>query len=255
MQIGFDARQAEQPLLQYWAQQLKLPFQHPEQAHYLLQIHPEAQHLQLQEQGEQAAGPVFVDFCEGAARHRRLYGGGRKQPIARALGIKPKHLPTVIDATAGLGRDSFVMATLGCEVLMLERSPIAAALLADGLKRGAENAEVADIIARMRLHPGNSIEYLSQTEVHHSADTIYLDPMYPHRQKSALVKKEMRLFRDLVGDDPDTEQLLQAALGCARQRVVVKRPKTAPCLAGPKPSLDISSKNTRFDVYLIPQPA
>jgi len=83
-------------------------------------------------------------------------------------------------------------------------------------------------------------------------EVVYLDPMYPHTGKSALQKKEMRLFRRLVGDDEDVPRLLQAALGCATKRVVVKRPRTAPPVLELKPSLAIEGKTTRFDVYLVP---
>jgi 16S rRNA (guanine1516-N2)-methyltransferase len=80
-------------------------------------------------------------------------------------------------------------------------------------------------------------------------DVVYLDPMYPHRTKSALVKKEMRFLRDFAGDNPDAPELLLAALGCARQRVAVKRPATARPVAGPTPVGAVKSKNTRYDIY------
>lgn len=215
---------------------------------YLLSYSDER--LELRQTGRKAPGPIFVDFVGGQVAHRRQFGGGRGQPMARAIGIKGEQPPSIIDATAGLGKDSFVFASLGCHVRMMERSPIVAALLADGLERAAHSPELADILPRLQLLPGNAIEQLGGLEEDQRPDVVYLDPMYPHRQKSALVKKEMRAFRDLVGDDPDTAELLKAALGCARKRVVVKRPKGAPCLDDRKPSMDISSKNTRWDVYV-----
>ncbi|MCT1282181.1 class I SAM-dependent methyltransferase, partial [Pseudomonas aeruginosa] len=78
---------------------------------------------------------------------------------------------------------------------------------------------------------------------------IYLDPMFPHRDKSALVKKEMRLFRPLVGDDLDAPALLQAALALASHRVVVKRPRKAPIIEGPKPGYSLEGKSSRYDIY------
>ncbi len=194
-----------------------------------------------------APGPVYVDFVGGKAAHRRQFGGGRNQPMARALGLKPGVNPHIFDATAGLGRDSFVFATLGCQVTMLEQNPIIAALLEDGLQRG--QSSLAEICLRMTLINADSTEYLRQCS--EKPDVIYLDPMYPHREKSALVKKEMRLFQLLLGEPADSGDLLAAALNCARKRVVVKRPKGAKLISKRSPTMSISSKNTRYDVYVI----
>src|SRR5690606_23122611 len=109
-----------------------------------------------------APGPVFADFVEGALAYRRLHGGGRGQPVARAVGLKPGIYPKVLDATAGLGRDAFVLAALGCEVVMLERSPIIAALLDDALARAALESEVAPIVARMTLIQADARQWLAQ---------------------------------------------------------------------------------------------
>jgi 16S rRNA (guanine1516-N2)-methyltransferase len=196
-------------------------------------------------------GPVFVDFVGGAVGHRRRFGGGRGQEIARAVGLKKGATPSVLDATAGLGRDAFVLASLGCVVTLIERSPVVAALLEDGLARAAEDAEVAPIVARMRLWCGNAAQLMAQLDPAVRPDVVYLDPMYPHRRKSALVKKEMRLFRAVVGEDPDADALLPAALACARQRVVVKRPDYAEPMTGRVPTMSITTKNHRFDVYVL----
>jgi 16S rRNA (guanine1516-N2)-methyltransferase len=65
---------------------------------------------------------IFIDFASAANTYRRLHGGGNGQPLARAIGLKTYGLPlVVIDATAGLGQDSFVLASLGCHVTMIER--------------------------------------------------------------------------------------------------------------------------------------
>ncbi|PKM45300.1 MAG: 16S rRNA methyltransferase [Gammaproteobacteria bacterium HGW-Gammaproteobacteria-1] len=196
-------------------------------------------------------GPVYVDFVGGAVGHRRRFGGGRGQEIAKAVGLKKGATPSVLDATAGLGRDAFVLASLGCPVTLIERSPVVAALLEDGLARAQQDAEVAPITARMQLLCGNAAQLMAQLEEVERPDVVYLDPMYPHRRKSALVKKEMRLFREVVGEDPDADVLLPAALAAARQRVVVKRPDYAEPMAGRKPTLSIATKNHRFDVYVL----
>lgn len=204
--------------------------------------------LQLQELGPEAAGPVRVDFVEGALAHRRQQGGGSGQMIAKAVGIQPGIRPRLLDATAGLGRDSFVFAQLGCQVTLIERQPLIAALLADGMARGRQDAEVAPIIERMQLQRGNAIE-LMRNWAGEPPQVIYLDPMFPHRDKSALVKKEMRVFRPLVGADDDAPELLAAALALASHRVVVKRPRKAPHVAGAKPGYTLEGKSSRFDIY------
>lgn len=189
----------------------------------------------------------------GKLAHRREFGGGRGQPLARAIGLKHGINPNVVDATAGLGRDAFVLASLGAHVTMIERSPILAALLNDGMQRLTHNEdpELADV--QLQLIQANAIDWLQQQAgiATDKPDVVYLDPMYPHRSKSALVKKEMRALRALVGDDEDAAQLLQAARRYASKRVVVKRPKGAPLLDDTKPSGNVQSKNTRYDIYTV----
>ncbi|MDY7559314.1 class I SAM-dependent methyltransferase [Pseudomonas sp. 10B1] len=230
---------------EHWAQRLGLPLEDT-QAEFALQVTDDG--LQLQQLGADTAGPVRVDFVEGSAAHRRLFGGGSGQMIAKAVGIQPGVRPRVLDATAGLGKDAFVLASLGCEISLIERQPIIAALLEDGLIRGLRDREIGPIIAQMRLLTGNSIELIRSWEGE-PPQVIYLDPMFPHREKTALVKKEMRLFRPLVGDDMDAPALLEAALSLATHRVVVKRPRKAPSIDGPKPGYALDGKSSRYDIY------
>src|SRR3990167_7522368 len=178
-----------QPALAVWAERLGLQAQ--ADADFALQLGAEG--LQFVELGPQAPGAVRVDFVEGAVAHRRLFGGGTGQMIAKAVGVQPGVRPQVLDATAGLGRDAFVLASLGCAMTLIERQPLIAALLEDGLARARPRAEVAPIAAQMRLLQGNAIELLSAW-TDEAPQVIYLDPMFPHRDKSALVKKEMRLL-------------------------------------------------------------
>ncbi len=233
------------------AAELALPLDNPDapESNFLLLLTPER--LELRELGPKAAGPIFVDFLAGRADYRRRFGGGKGQTLAKAVGIKGHIRPTVLDATAGLGRDAFVLANLGCTVHLLERSKIVAALLADGLKRARQDATVGPIVKRMQLHSGDAIKLLQSWPEQQRPDVVYLDPMYPHSTKSALQKKEMRIFRLLVGADQDASELLTAALNCAKKRVVVKRPRGAPTIAGREPNMAISSKNTRYDLYLL----
>ncbi|MCE2572878.1 class I SAM-dependent methyltransferase [Motilimonas eburnea] len=203
--------------------------------------------LELRKLDEPKLGAVAVDFVSGASAHRRKFGGGKGQTIAKAIGIKAKSGLKVIDATAGLGRDAFVFASLGCRVTLIERSPVVAALLADGLARAYRDPEIGDWMqTNMTLVHDTGIDWLAQAQ----ADVVYLDPMFPHKKKSALVKKEMRVFQHLVGPDLDADALLAPALAAAQYRVVVKRPDYAPWLAERKPTLAFETKNNRFDVYV-----
>ena len=206
------------------------------------------ENLQLCKIDEPKLGGIFVDFVSGAMAHRRKFGGGRGEAVAKAVGIKKGYLPDVIDATAGLGRDAFVLAALGCRVRMLERHPVVAALLDNGLQRGYLDPEIGTWLQeRMSLIHASSITALNG--ITDAPDVVYLDPMYPHRQKSALVKKEMRVFQSLVGADDDADSLLVPAIAVAKRRVVVKRPDYAEPLAGQKAPSAITTKNHRFDIY------
>ena len=211
-------------------------------------------------------GPVSVDFLAGKKAHRQQFGGGKGQPLVRAMGQinndEISRLPTVIDATAGMGGDSYVLASLGFKVQMLERSPIVAALLKDALQRAQqtiqENGEgfstdICQSIANLSLCNADSAQYLLEQKP--DIDVIYMDPMYPEKKKKAAAKKEMQALQQLVGPDTDSETLLVAALKTAKYRVVVKRPKGATPVYCPlndiKPTTEISSPNTRYDVYVI----
>lgn len=232
------------------ATELNLAVISSQEHNYELVLEVTSEGLKLQPCGKKAPGATYADFISGAVAHRRLFGGGKGQMIAKAVGIKGAIKPTVLDATAGLGKDAFVLATLGCDVTLLERSPIIHALLRDGLERALDSIDVSDIVQNMHLHHANSIEWMQeQAEAGSSYQVVYLDPMFPHNDKSALVKKEMRVFRPIVGDDLDADQLLDAALQIAENRVVVKRPRKAPFLADRKPSLQFEGKSSRYDVY------
>jgi 16S rRNA (guanine1516-N2)-methyltransferase len=208
-------------------------------------------HLELRQLDEPKVGAVKVDFTSDALTFRRLHGGGKKESIAKAIGLKGKDSLQVLDATAGLGRDAFVLASLGCVVDMIERSPVVAALLQDGLERAAVDIELSRWLpTRMQLYHGVAKELLINWQGT-QPDVVYLDPMFPHRKKSAAVKKEMRLFQQLLGPDEDADLLLEPALALAKNRVVVKRPSGAPFLAGKKPQIEMLGKANRFDVYLI----
>lgn len=227
-----------------WAERLALPIE--AEAAFALQLGPEG--LQLVERGPRAAGPIRADFVTGAVAHRRLFGGGSGQMIAKAVGIQPGVRPVILDATAGLGRDAFVLARLGCALTLIERHPLIFALLDDGLQRAQADPDVGPIVARMRLIGGDAIEIFRAWQGE-PPQVIYLDPMFPARDKNSMVKKEMRLFRPLTGDDDDAPLLLEAALALASHRVVVKRSRKAPAIAGERPGHVLEGKSSRFDIY------
>lgn len=197
---------------------------------------------------------ISTDFHGSTINYRRRQGGTRSEMIARAVGVKGCKLPSVLDATAGLGLDAFVLAFLGCRVRMLERVSVVHALLQDGLARSLDYASrndtvLASILNRMELILTDADDYLRDLAETQRPDVIYLDPMFPERRKTAAVKKEMQVLHHLVGTDQDADQILAVALTLARERVVVKRPRIADSLSGPKPSLVIEGKRNRYDIY------
>lgn len=215
------------------------------------------QRLELRKLDEPKLGAIYVDLVGGAVAHRRKFGGGKGQAIAKAVGLNKGSTPTVLDGTAGLGRDAFVLASLGCNVQMVERHPVVAALLDDGLQRAKQDPEIGSWVSeRMSLIHASSHNTLDKLAIDPNfarPDVVYLDPMYPHpesKKKSALVKKEMRVFQSLVGPDLDADGLLEPALALASKRVVVKRPDYADWLNHHKPTMAIVTKKNRFDVYV-----
>ncbi|KMN34424.1 16S rRNA methyltransferase [Chromobacterium sp. LK1] len=246
----YCAAAARQDAARALAERFALPLltQRPEQG-YWLELGEER--LELLTTGKH--GAVYAEFVEGAAKHRREQGGGRGQPVAKAIGLKgAKELPYVVDATAGLGRDSFVLAGLGCRVTLVERSPVAAALLADALQRAAAHPDTADIAARMHLVHASSIAWLASLSEAERPDVVFVDPMFPDTdKKSAAAKKDMQAFQQVIGDDQDSAALLQAAIAAAKNRVVVKRPRLGAAIEGVKPSAVLDGKSTRFDLYVI----
>lgn len=192
-------------------------------------------------------GAVCADWTTPDVRRR--VAGGRRQLLGKAVGLARMAEPRLLDATAGLGRDAFVLASLGARVTLAERHPAIAALLADARTRALADALAAAAAARTEIVAADARNLLDPAGGRF--DVVYLDPMYPDRGKSALAKKELQLLRELAGPDTDADALLAPALANARRRVVVKRPLQASPLAGREPSLAFSGTQARFDVYLV----
>ena len=188
------------------------------------------------------------DFVRGPVNHRLLFGGGRGQDLPKAVGMKAGLTPRITDVTAGLGRDAFLLASLGSEVTLIERSDIMHSLLRDGMEEARQQGGIhAEIISRMTLIHGDSIELLPSL----NPEIVLVDPMHPPRNKSALVKGEFREIREIVGVDNDQLTLIETALATASKRVVLKWPAHASALDGVKAcSHQIIGKSIRFDVFM-----
>jgi len=235
------------------ARELALPIARDTDTGYdlLLVVNPDR--VELRDIRPPAPGPIYVDFIGGAAGYNRRVN--RFGLLFQAVGIRHGSAPSVLDATCGLGRDAFLLANNGCVVNAIERSPIVATLLRDGLERAARDPELHDLLNhRFRLHIGEAREVIQQWPPEQYPDVAYLDPMFPPKTKSALVKKEMRVLRALVGDDPDANELFEIARSVARRRVVVKRLRHAPPLA-PNTTNVYRQQSIRYDVYINSQPA
>jgi len=195
--------------------------------------------------------PLMVDFLDGQRFARPM---AAREPLARAVGIKGGFRPQVIDLTAGLGRDAWALASTGCPVLAFERHPLVHALLADGLARAKRAGErIEEIAARIDLRAGDVRELVARDEVEALLGSLgptvvwLLDPMFPERRKSALVKKDMRVFQQLVGGDEDSPELYTWARTRPGLRWIVKRPVGAPELAGMEVAVRYEGGRVRFD--------
>lgn len=234
------------------AQELDLPLLHTAEqvpTSRMLYLHITERGLELRSGTRLFAGAIYVDFARGTWARRRRTSLSKRQLIARAIGLG-KHPPSVLDATAGLARDAFQLACLGCTVTAFERSGVLGALVADGLRRarGDGDDDLRQIVARIKHLVDDSRTVLRHLRGNEVFDVVYLDPMFPQARRS-LPKKELQACRLLVGDDDDSAELFSLARECARRRVVVKRhPHSSPM--GPKPDIQYRGKQVRYDVYL-----
>jgi len=220
------------------------------------------QGLQLQELRGNSLGALRVDFTNSSLEFRRRQNL-QNELLAKAIGIRGVHNPLVWDVTAGMGQDSLLLASLGCEVTMFERNDIIHALLSDGLRRATDGAcndkgsyeasnhsTLSAALARITLHHVDAITALKQSDPP-TPDIIYIDPMFPEKRKNTKARKAMQYCQQIVGQDEDSDELLRAALNGARYRVVVKRPKTAAFLDNHAPSGQLQGKTIRYDIYAL----
>lgn len=205
-----------------------------------------SQRVELCRLAEPYAKPLSVDFDDPQLLRRAHLANRRSEMIARAIGHQPGKQLNIVDATAGLGRDGFILASLGHRVHWIERSPVIAVLLEDGLRRLHQSRP--ELAHRLSLHIGEANQCLPVIARMDNLAVIYLDPMYPPRTKSALVKKEMRWLRQLVTEQDNSQELLELALRYKPERVVIKRPAYAPYVAA-NPKIIYQGKQHRFEVY------
>jgi len=206
--------------------------------------------LELRSVDSSVLSPICVDFLLGSTAQRAARQHMGKQPLAVAIGLR-KGCTSVVDATAGLGNDAFMLAALGCSVTAVERCSVLAALLDDGLSRAIADGglQTRPVAERINLVGADARAFLAGLSTADAPDAIYLDPMFTPRRKKVAVNKVMQLTRKLAGDDADAPELLEIARRIAKKRVVVKRHRLAPPLA-PDPAGEHAGKMVRYDVYL-----
>lgn len=189
---------------------------------------------------------LSVDFSQ--ERKRLSVGNLQREMLVKACRIKGQEHTDVLDATAGLGEDSILLAASGFAVNLYEYNPIIFALLKDGLLRASAVAELAETVGRMTLHEEDSI--LAMRNLAEAPDVVLLDPMFPQRQKSALVKKKFQLLQRLESPCSDGAELLQAAVDASPKKIVIKRPIKGEYLAGKKPDYSLEGKAIRYDCFV-----
>jgi 16S rRNA (guanine1516-N2)-methyltransferase len=223
------------------AERLRVPLARGEPPRDGLLLVQTTRRLELREPGVAAPGPVAVEFKPG--RGSSLL---RRATLAGKTFAGKTQAVTIVDATAGLGQDAFALAEAGSPVVLVERSPLMGALLADGLARALANPACRKAAERMILHVADAFELLPRLA---PVDVVYLDPMYPRSGREGGKSKEMRMLRELLGADEDAARLLPEARSAVLRRVVVKRPLRAPPLAGERPSGSLRGTTVRYDLY------
>lgn len=174
-----------------------------------------------------------------------------RELLVRAARVRGVEAPTAVDATAGLGEDSLLLAAAGFSVRLYEKDQVIATLLRGALERAAALPELSDVVARMELLEEDSVEALPHLDF--SPDVVLLDPMFPERTKSAAVKKKFQLLHHLERPCENEGELLDAALAACPRKIVIKRPPKGPVLAGVKPSYQVTGKAVRYDVIVPPR--
>ncbi|MCR4695538.1 MAG: class I SAM-dependent methyltransferase [Pseudobutyrivibrio sp.] len=191
---------------------------------------------------------LIADFADMAPRLRQ--SNLEREVIVKAARIKSKPMPqTVLDATAGLGEDSLILAAAGFQVHMYEYDSIIAALLEDAMIRAGQDESLAPVVKRMSLTNGDSI--MAMKNLDYVPDVVLLDPMFPKRQKTGKIKKKFQILQQLERPCGNEADLLEAALGTGAKKVIIKRPQKGPYLADRKPDYSLDGKAIRYDVIIL----
>ncbi len=187
--------------------------------------------------------PFTIHIDSEIERHLEYFKKSslQKELLAKSIGIKGPYRPRVLDLSAGLLGDTILFLSFGCEVHAVERHPMVSLLIESALQNARH-----PLAARLHFTPADALEFLTHAP---DVDVIYYDPMYEDPNRRTSPQKEMRLFRTLVGSDPDTDLVFAAAKKKGVRRFVVKRPRLSQSIGDEKP-LVYEGKSTRYDVYL-----
>ena len=247
--VGVCCRTENLQLAENLAKQLNLPLTAYGDTKFDLLVVVTDHYLGLDIPAAQWKQPFYIDFSQAQLRYRQQHASFKSEHIARAMGCKPEDQAVIVDATAGLGRDSFILASLGYSVILIEQSQLIFLLLENAYQRSLQQVDLQTIFARWKLYNCSAETFLSTYT--HPIDIVYLDPMFPERTKSAAVKKDMQILQQLALATSDAEALFNLAISCARKRVVVKRPRLSNFITATKPNFSLTGKSTRFDIYLV----
>lgn len=188
------------------------------------------------------------DFLEMLPRLTQ--GRLQHEMLVHVAKTKEPH-PRAVDATAGMAEDSILLAASGYEVTLFEQNPVIAALLRDALRRAKKHPVLGEIVGRMTLVEGNSMELMPKLPF--EPTLVYLDPMFPARRKSGLIQKKLQLIQKLEHPCLEEAELLDAALSVHPGRIVIKRPLKGANLAGREPDYTIRGKAIRYDCLVFPK--
>ena len=201
--------------------------------------------LALQAVTNPAPGPLRVEFSK---LHKRIADALLNQNLLKACGVRKANRPSVLDATAGLGTDSFLLTAAGCCVEALEVNPIVYALLSDGIERYKQlGRQEQELISRLKIRNEN---FLNTKVGGERFQVVYLDPMFPAKSKTAQAKKDMAYVQNLIGKNSQSEKMFEVAKELAQERVVVKRAKSSPNITETQADITFKGSRSRFDVYL-----
>ncbi|WP_343182522.1 class I SAM-dependent methyltransferase [Buchnera aphidicola] len=206
----------------------------------------QANRIELQDNTNKKEKNIWINFnYQNFQQYKKDY----KRKIIKAVKIKKKKKINILDATAGLGKDAFILFSHGYNITMIERNPILSILLEDGLKRGFKDKMIGTLIKKkMKLIYASSIN-INQMNLQ-KPDVIYIDPMFPSYKQKSLPKKNIKIIKKIVGSDLDSINLFHECMKFSVYKIVVKRPKTSSYISCHKPSYSIKTKKYRFDIYI-----